>query len=429
MTRTVPIRTPLLEAVASVGGFVLGAVGRAERESLTQYRATGGYRPLPAPARIRLAARHAELRGAGGAGFPTATKLDSVAAGDGPRVVVANGEEGEPSSVKDRWLLRHRPHLVLDGLRTAAHAVQADEVYVYVSDAAGAAAVRAAQQELSVAALPELSELRIVEVEAAYVAGEETAVVRAIGGDEAKPLPKPPRPYEKGVGGRPTLVGNVESLARLGLALRPDVAARAGATILATVVSGNRAGLYEIAAGSTIADLLTLTRGASAGPPRAVLLGGFAGGIWGPDVLDAPLSHDGLRARGALLGCGSVITVEADDCPVAAAADVVSYLNASSSGQCGSCVRGTEVLAQELIKLARGRGTEDGLAQLQRRAEGLPGRGNCGLPDAAALLVRTLRRNFSGAIRSHLAAPCVVCQELVAPAASLNTRFRVRLDD
>jgi NADH:ubiquinone oxidoreductase subunit F (NADH-binding) len=429
MTRTVTAR-PLLDAsapLASGGGVVAGGVGWSEREDLGRYLSAGGYQPLPPPDVIRAAARRAELRGAGGAGFPTAVKLDSVAAGAGPRVVVANGEEGEPSSVKDRWLLRHRPHLVLDGLRTAAQAVQADDLYVYVSDESAQDAVVAALHELQAAGVGGLETARVVRVDPAYVAGEETAVIRAVDGDVAKPLPKPPRPYEKGVGGRPTLVANVESLARLGLAVRDDVAELAGSTALATIVCGATAELREVPLGSTVAEVLALVRPADAPPPVALLLGGFAGGVWGPDALDARISHDGLRARGALLGCASIIALDDSDCVVAAVADVVSYLNTSSSGQCGSCVRGTQVLARHLISLARGTGTEDDLEQLRRRAEALPGRGNCGLPDAAAVATRTLLDNFPTEVRAHLDAPCPTCQALVLPTPSLETRFRVDL--
>ena len=142
------------------------------------------------------------------------------------RVVVVNGEEGEPTSVKDRWLLRTRPHLVIDGALRAASAVGAATVYVYVSDAVAAGSVRAALAELD----GQLSldggpvQIDVWQVGPGYVAGEETAAVNAINGRPAKPSEKPPRPYEEGVRGLPTLVSNAETFANL-----PGIAAGADA--------------------------------------------------------------------------------------------------------------------------------------------------------------------------------------------------------
>ncbi len=132
----------------------------------------------------------------------------------GGAVVVANGEEGEPASIKDRWLLRHRPHLILDGLRLAAAMVAADRAYVYVSDAESARSVEAALAELGPDVLGGIA-VEVHTVEPGYVAGEETAAVRALNGGPVKPTDKPPRPFQEGVGGLPTLVSNVETLANL----------------------------------------------------------------------------------------------------------------------------------------------------------------------------------------------------------------------
>jgi NADH:ubiquinone oxidoreductase subunit F (NADH-binding) len=160
-----------------------------------------------------------------------------------------------------------------------------------------------------------------------------------------------------------------------------------------------------------------------------VLLGGFAGGIRRPDALDTAASHDALREHGALLGCGAMVLVEDDDCPVAAAADAASYLAASSAGQCGACVRGTRVSAEQLVAIARGVGTPENLAILHRRTAALPGRGNCALPDALATLLRTLAAHFGDELDAHLNGACAVCVERVATRIAPQTRFRVRFPD
>src|SRR4051794_6087922 len=186
---------------------------RGARETRAEYEAAGGYAANGLRGRDLIdAVESAGLRGHGGAAFPTGVKLRTVADREGPRYLIANGEEGEPASIKDRWLLRFRPHLVLDGVLCAAEAIEAEKAYVYVSDAGAADSVTAAIAELGGdAAVP----LELVVVEPGYVAGEETSAVRFIMGGPAKPLDKPPRPFEAGVEGRPTLVANVETLANL----------------------------------------------------------------------------------------------------------------------------------------------------------------------------------------------------------------------
>src|SRR6516164_9200613 len=193
----------------------------ATPESLDAYIAGAGYLDGPADRRgaddLLDTIERSGLRGRGGAAFPFAVKARAVrrvARWTQPPVVVANGEEGEPASVKDRWLLRNRPHLVLDGLRLAAAAVGAGQAYVYVSDPGAAQSVSAALADARAAGRLSLP-VRVTVVEPGYVAGEETAAVRAINGGPAKPTDKPPRPFEEGVAGLPTLVSNVETLANL----------------------------------------------------------------------------------------------------------------------------------------------------------------------------------------------------------------------
>lgn len=158
-------------------------------ESAEAYLATGGYDGATGPDRLLHHLAESGLRGRGGAGFPAAVKLRAVRDGGGAPVVVANGEEGEPGSVKDRWLLRARPHLVLDGLLRAAAITGAVRGYVYLSDPEACARVLRALSERE----PTLP-IEVVRTEHTYVAGEESAVVRRIDGGPALPTAKPPAP-------------------------------------------------------------------------------------------------------------------------------------------------------------------------------------------------------------------------------------------
>ncbi|MFF1322058.1 NADH-ubiquinone oxidoreductase-F iron-sulfur binding region domain-containing protein [Streptomyces sp. KS_5] len=372
-------------------------------EGIDGYLAAGGYAPLVAPDRLLDRVAAAGLRGRGGAGFPAAVKLRAVRDAPGPRVVVANGEEGEPGSVKDRWLLRHRPHVVLDGLRLAAAVTGAERGFVYLSDAVAERAVRGALAESS----PELR-VDVVRTEHTYVAGEESAVVRRIDGGPALPTAKPPRPFESGVGGAPTLVANVETLARVALMYsRPDEADAVAASHLVTLSGGaDGAALVEVAAGTHLKVLADLCGHGRAG---AVLLGGMFGGLHGEGWSDLPLDHDSLKAAGGALGCGALHFLHPEDCPVAVAVEAAAYLGAQSARQCGVCLSGTGAMAKALQAVARGEADFDTVAKLHRWSQQLPGRGACGLLDAAARVVATLLDHFTDLVDAHGRSACPVC--------------------
>ncbi len=365
-------------------------LGSGAVETRAPYLAAGGYPAVPAGLVDRVA--EAGLRGRGGAGFPLATKLRTVAAASGTPVVVANGEEGEPGSVKDRYLMRTRPHLVLDGLRVAAALVDASRGYVYVADPLSARRLRAALAEAPPIGLP----VEVVVVPAAYAAGEESAAVRYIDGGPALPVAKPPRVFERGVGGAPTLVSNVETLAHLALLTAGRDAT--GHLLVTVSGAGREPSLFEVPAGTRLGDLV--------GPGPAVtgaLLGGMFGGVRGPDALALPLDVDALAAAGAALGCGAVHLLGPDDCPVDVAAEALAYLAAESSRQCGVCVSGTAALAATVGGLRAGTAGGGDLTRLARWAGGLPGRGACGLLDAAARNAGALLTHFPDLTAAHAA--------------------------
>ncbi|MFC5251380.1 NADH-ubiquinone oxidoreductase-F iron-sulfur binding region domain-containing protein [Streptomyces nigrescens] len=383
---------------------VLGAAPGVN-EDAGAYVAAGGYRRAIGAA--ELLDRIDGLRGRGGAGFPTAAKLRAVRDA-GPRpVVVANGEEGEPGSVKDRWLLRARPHLVLDGLALAAEITGAERGYVYVSDTAAGERIRRALAERT----PQLP-CDVVDTPHTYVAGEETAVVRRINGGPALPTAKPPRPYQQGVGGAPTLVANVETLARIALiAAQPDHRRRTACATLVTLAGGGAEPLLaEVPYGCT---LRTLAQAQGTPEPAGALMGGLFGGLIGPGRLDLALDPDTLAAAGTALGCGAIRFLAPDECPVSLVSAVLAHLAAESARQCGICVAGTGSLRDAVGALTNGTADSGLLTRLQRWSTSLPGRGACGLLGAAAGTTGSLLRAFPDLVRAHLDAPCPGC---AAPA-------------
>lgn len=391
---------------------------RQKPEDYEGYRQAGGYQPLDDPDHLLSEVDLSGLLGRGGAAFPMGTKLHTVrnASRRGTQtVVVANGEEGEPASVKDRWLLRNRPHLVLDGLRLAAHIAGAHRAYVYVSDQAAATAVNAALAE----AAPETfgdTVVTVVTVEPGYVAGEETAAVRFINGGQAKPTDKPPRPFEEGVSGVPTLVSNVETLANLPFIHRQGSQAfrslgtpMSPGTFLATVTGAGRpAVLYELPHGAAFSELLEL-HGVAADAVKGVLMGGYFAGLINSEILDATLDHESIRRLGSGLGCGAM-SLLTQDCPVAVAASVLEYFDRENAGQCGSCFNGTAAMAAAAGALRDGAATEEDLARLERWSVVLRGRGACATLDGATFVAATVLSQFPQTVARHLRNDCDTCR-------------------
>lgn len=380
-------------------------------EDLAAYRERGGYGRLADAVELLAEVDAGGLLGRGGAAFPLAVKLRAVRNNVGGSVVVANGEEGEPASVKDRWLLRNRPHLVLDGLRLAAAVVGADQAYVFVSEAESARSVEFALDEFDNQGVS----IQLWRVEPGYVAGEETAAVQAINGGPAKPTDKPPRPFEAGVGGRPTLVSNVETLANLAYiqhhgaaAFRSQGTSQSPGTFLATITGAGRpAVLYELPHGLAFTEVLA-SHGVSVDRVRGVLMGGYFAGLVNRRVLDVTLDHETIRGIGSGLGCGA-ISVITDECPVAVAASVLAYFDRENAGQCGSCFNGTAAMASAAGALRDGAATTEDLERLSRWSVVLRGRGACGTLDAACNIAATLLDQFPDEVVRHLDGTCPDC--------------------
>jgi NADH:ubiquinone oxidoreductase subunit F (NADH-binding) len=391
---------------------------RQGTEDYTGYREADGYQSLDDPEHLLNEVDLSGLLGRGGAAFPLAVKARTVRDNGrrcGGAVVIANGEEGEPASVKDRWLLRHRPHLVLDGLRLAAQMVEADRVYVYVSDPAAATSVEAALAELDADVFGGVA-VSVVTVEPGYVAGEETAAVRVINGGPAKPTDKPPRPFEQGVAGLPTMISNVETLANLPFLLRHGSEAfrtqgtsTSPGTFLATISGGGKPpALYELPLGVAFTELLSV-HGVSADDVRGVLMGGYFAGLLNRDILDETLDHESMRRLNSGLGCGA-IAILTDDCPVAVAASVMAYYDRENAGQCGSCFNGTAAMSAVTEALRDGVATDEDLARLERWSVVLRGRGACGTLDGATNVAASLLVKFPADVTRHLQNGCVTCQ-------------------
>jgi NADH:ubiquinone oxidoreductase subunit F (NADH-binding) len=350
------------------------------------------------------------LRGRGGAAFRTARKLAAVGSRPGRRVVIANGTEGEPLSGKDTALILHAPHLVLDGLAVAVAAVQAELSVI---------CVEARRRDLMAALRAAAADRRdpvpveILETPARYVSGQESALAQWVGGGPARPTGR--RPDISGVGGRPTLVDNVETLANLALIARfgPAWYRRVGkhddpGTRLVSV-SGQvrRGGVYEIATGYSLADLLVRSGAES---PRAVLLGGYSGRWIRPDSTTTLDSTN--------LGAGIVVAIGNDTCALHEVARVAEWFAANSARQCGACEFGLADIAGGVGRLDEGRNQDQVVADLRRWTAMVRKRGACHLPDGAADFVSSALDVFRAEIDEHGTGTCARARRSFLPTPS-----------
>jgi NADH:ubiquinone oxidoreductase subunit F (NADH-binding) len=348
----------------------------------------------------------AGLQGRGGSGFPVARKIAAVAAQRGRPVLVVNAAEGEPLSAKDKVLLRHVPHLVLDGVVALAAAVGARDVVIAV------AASRTTERAVLEAALaerrPRRLEIRVTAVADGFVAGEETALLQFLNGGPALPTLTPPRPFERGVDGRPTLVQNAETAACVALIARHGpswfrrvgTAAEPGSALFTVSGAVARPGVHETPFGIPLTKLIELAGGTTS-KPGAVLVGGYFGTWFGAaDAQTLTLEEACLAPRGGGLGARAVVVLPSDACGVTETARVARYLACESARQCGPCVNGLAAIATALEQTAHLTG-DDQRARIARWCRMVGGRGACHHPDGAVRFVASALDVFADEFAAH----------------------------
>lgn len=376
------------------------------------WRDQGGFAAAEGPDIARIVSE-AGVLGQGGAAFPTAAKWQRLSGTSAP-VLIVNGSEREPGTLKDRYLLRMRPGLVLDGVALASSATGASEVHVGIDEesAAEALAFTQALAEARAAGLFCDAPVTVHRVPASYVAGEETALISFIGSGRGVPWLRPPFPTQTGLAGRPTLVHNVETLAQVALAVRLGVREfrsvgtkeAPGTGLFSIGRFGGPFALTERPYGYPLRQMLA--EAGFTGGIRGVLVGGYGGALLSPDALDVALTPGALALRGASLGTKSVQVIGLDDCPVDVTAQVVEYLAGQTAGQCPPCSRGLPDIARSIRQLENSGQGDIPLGDVESYMRTLFDRGVCRLPDGAARVTLSLFKAFSGDVRRHVTGGC-----------------------
>ena len=346
-------------------GPVLG-LGRRD-ETLDDYAARGGLevlRALPEQGKIVEELKASGLTGYGGAGFPTGLKWEAVAKEPTPRYVVVNADEGEPGTIKDRYVMELRPHLLVEGILVAMQFAEAEQGFVYLREeyATSRRRLQLAIDEFWDAGLLDGRSLELVIGAGAYIAGEESAMLESMEGRRAMPRLRPPFPAQVGYLGRPTLINNVETLAHLPAILRnggdwwAGLGTREVPGMRLWSVSGAvaRPGCYEAPNGVTTQELVDEHAGGFVGEIGAVVPGGAASGILPSSALDVPLTREALREYGAGVGSAAVQVFPESYSPLRLLAETMRFFAEESCQKCTPCRIGNRALHHLCVELERG---------------------------------------------------------------------------
>ncbi len=392
---------------------VLRRVGVVDPGSLESYRANGGYRAMASalqmgPEAICEAIAASGLTGRGGAAFPTAVKWRAVAAETGrSKHVVANCDESEPGTFKDRTLMEHDPFALVEALTIAGVATGAAHGWIYIRGEYPRATTRLRHAISEAHAAGLLGDdiagsghrftIELRRGAGAYICGEETALFNSIEGFRGEPRNKPPFPTTHGLFGEPTAVNNPETLLNVldivtdGPDAYRSVGTEASPGTRLFCLSGHigRPGLYEAPFGITLGELLALADGCT-GNPAAVLLGGAAGMFVTPDHFDIPLTLENTRGAGLTLGSGVVMVIDDTVDLTGVVTRIAEFFRNESCGQCVPCRVGTQRQYEVLVELTTsGSLSADRRVLIDDMAVAMADASICGLGHTAASAVRS----------------------------------------
>ncbi len=404
--------------------------------SLEAYEATGGYQTLRSvlkemsPAEVIDIVKASGLRGRGGAGFPTGLKWSFVPSGEQashPIYLLANADEMEPGTFKDRLLLEGNPHLLLEGMILASYAIDADVAYLFLRWAYRDAAriVRCAMGEARDAGYlgPNILgsgfdlELHLHTSAGRYICGEETALISSLEGRRAHPRSKPPFPPVVGLWGQPTIIQNVETLCNVPGILRHGAdwflrlgrGKDGGTKIFGVSGKVKRPGLWELPMGTPIREILEDHAGGMRDGLRlrGLLPGGASTDFLVEEHLDVGMDYESVQAAGSRLGTGTMIVLDHETCPVGMVHALIRFFAQESCGWCTPCREGLAWVEQILAAFEAGDGREEEIEILAEHCRRLgPGHTFCALAPGAVEPLQSALRYFREDFERHARDGC-----------------------
>jgi NADH-quinone oxidoreductase subunit F len=396
--------------------------------SLAGYRAGGGYQALEkalsmSPADVVEEVKRSNLRGRGGAGFATGLKWTFLPKDVRPRYLCVNADESEPGTFKDRYIIEHDPHMLLEGIAITCLALDIHLAYIYIrgefkrqAQILETALDEARDQGIIGARLLGKAdfplEIHVHRGAGAYICGEESALMESLEGKRGNPRFKPPFPAVVGLWGKPTIINNVETLANIpwivqngGAAFAALGVGKSGGTRLFGV-SGHvkRPGVYEKPVHYNLKKLVVEDCGgtASGRPIKAVIPGGSSSPVLRGDEIDVSLEFDAIKAAGSMSGSGGVIVMDDSVCVVRVLARIAKFYADESCGQCTPCREGTSWMEGIIRKIERGQGVPGDVEKLDQVAGSIAGMTICALGDAAAMPVQSFVKKFRSDFARHV---------------------------
>lgn len=398
---------------------------------LHKFEQAGGYRAARAalhmtPAALQQVVKDSNLRGRGGAGFPTGSKWSFVPMGPGarrPKYLICNADEMEPGTFKDRWLLEGDPHSLIEAMVIAAHAIEAEVGYIFLRWEYKLAAHRLEKALAEARQAGYLGEgifggdtsfdLRLHISAGRYMCGEETGLLNSLEGKRATPRTKPPFPQTSGAWGHPTIVNNVETLYNLpsiinngaewykGLSQSKD----AGTKLYGVSGRVKRPGLWELPMGTTVREILEEYAGGMADgyTLRGLLPGGASTDFLTPEHLDVKMDFDSVAAVGSRMGTGTMIVLDDKTCPVAFVHNLEVFFAQESCGWCTPCREGLPWTAKLLDAIEQGEGRPGDVEKLAEMCHKLgPGLTFCALAPGAAEPLQSAVKYFRADFDKHI---------------------------
>ncbi|NLT29240.1 MAG: NADH-quinone oxidoreductase subunit NuoF [Propionibacterium sp.] len=398
--------------------------------TLPVYERTGGYQTMRKalgmqPADIVTMVKDANLRGRGGAGFPTGMKWSFVPQDNpNPKYLVVNADEAEPGTCKDIPLMMADPHLLIEGMIISSFAINSHNAFIYIRgevlhvirrlQAAVREAYRAGYLGKNILGTGYDLDIVVHSGAGAYICGEETALLDSLEGRRGQPRLKPPFPAVAGLYASPTVVNNVESIASVPAIVRngSDWFASMGTenskgfTLYSLSGHVSNPGQFEAPLGITLRELLDISGGMRHGHELKFWTpGGSSLGILTAEHLDVPMDYDGLAKAGAALGTKALQLFDETTSVVRACLRWVEFYKHESCGKCTPCREGSWWLVQVLMRLEAGRGEEGDIEKLLDISDNIAGRSFCALADGTATIVQSSIKHFREEFEAGMTTP------------------------
>jgi NADH-quinone oxidoreductase subunit F len=430
---------------------VLADCGEIDPENIDEYVSRGGYSALKKALKMSSEdiieeVKKSQLRGRGGAGFPTYLKWEFCRKAQGDiKYIICNADEGDPGAYMDRVILEGDPHSVLEGMIIGGYVMGVREGYIYCRAEYPLAvkrlkiAIKDARKKKflgkNILGSGYSIDVFVNEGAGAFVCGEETALMASIEGKRGMPHPRPPYPAQKGLWGYPTTINNVKTFANIkhiivkGGDWYSSVGYKqsGGTKVFALAGKVKNTGLVEVPMGTTINSLLFGPGGGDLSkkiPIRAVQIGGPSGGCLPKTLFDTPIDFDSIPQTGAIMGSGGLIVMDQNTCMVDIARFFLSFTVAESCGKCVPCRIGLKRMHEVLEQICDGKGELEHLRFLENMGQTIIDASLCGLGNTAPNPVMTTLRYFKEEYISHIRdkqCPSHVCTNLL--------KFEIILDE